>query len=173
MYAILLAVSMTFAVLSSAYISLVAHPHFWKPITLPRLVWLSTALILAGSYCLYRAVRSLDRAQLAASRRWFSLALIAALAFLASQIGAWYELSRSGLIEAGNQQRSFFMILSATHGVHVLGGLVGLVYLRIRAQKGSSAARFPLPAAGRIISLFWHFMAGIWIFLLTLLLVWK
>jgi cytochrome c oxidase subunit 3 len=173
MLSILLAVSMTFAVLCSAYIYLVAKPHYWKPISLPRLVWVSTALIVASSYFLIRGTRALEHDRLRVGRKWLSVTLGLGVGFLLSQLAVWIQLTRLGLIEAGNQQRSFFLILSITHAVHVLGGLSGLIYLRIRAHRDRPAGKFSLPAAARVIGLFWHFMVVVWIFLLTLLLVWN
>ena len=173
MFIVILAVTMTFFVLCSAYVFLVAQPHFWKPIALPPLVWLSTGLIAVSSFALSRARRTLAFGRASASTRWLAAALFLGVGFLLSQIGAWVELSRSGLVEAGNQQRSFFLILSVTHGAHVVGGLAGLTCLWIRALRNRPAGRFPLSAAVKTIGLFWHFMAGVWLFVLTLLLVGK
>lgn len=173
MYTVLLAVAMTFTALSSAYVYLVAKPHFWKPIAMPPMVWVSTVLILLSSASLLYVPGSIQRAQLKNGRKWLNVTLGLGLAFLASQAGAWFELSRQGLLEAGNQQRSFFLILSAAHAAHIFAGLAALVYLRLRVREAPRPARISLIATARPIILFWHFMAGIWIFLLTLLLLWK
>lgn len=173
MFTVILAVTMTFFVLCSAYVFLVAQPHVWKPITMPWLVWVSTALILLSSYALIRARRMLVSERTPVTRNWLTATLLLGIGFLVSQIGAWIQLSRGGLFETGNQQRSFFLILSVTHGVHVLGGLLGLIYLCVRALGNRPANHFPLSAAVKTIGQFWHFMAGIWLFVLTLLLVWK
>jgi cytochrome c oxidase subunit 3 len=172
MLSVLVAVSMTFAVLSSAYVYLAAQPHSWKAITPPRLVWVSTALIVFSSFSFHHVVRLLRSDMLSDGRRWLSVTLILGIGFLISQVVVWVELSRRGLFEAGNQQRSFFLILSITHGVHVVGGLIGLTYLRIRAGRGPHGGNVPLLSAARVIGLYWHFMTGVWLFVLTLLLVW-
>ncbi|MEO6390313.1 MAG: hypothetical protein ABIP75_00595 [Pyrinomonadaceae bacterium] len=173
MYAVMLAVTMTFTALSSAYVYLVAKPHFWKPISMPPLVWVSTVLILLSSASLVHVIRSIQRAELKSARTWLNFAWFFGLGFLASQAGAWFELSRQGLLEAGNQQRSFFLILSAAHAAHLLAGLAALLYLRSRVRHDAISARISLLATARPISLFWHFLAGIWLFLLALLLLWK
>ena len=48
---------------------------------------------------------------------------LTALAFLAGQLMAWRELSASGYLLDTNPANSFFYLLTAMHGLHIIGGL--------------------------------------------------
>jgi cytochrome c oxidase subunit 3 len=57
------------------------------------------------------------------------------------------------------------------HGVHLLGGLVALAYLMARAQGKWTAVRRRVSVD--VTALYWHFLDGLWIYLLALLFFWK
>jgi len=83
---------------------------------------------------------------------------------VAGQYVAWSQLSAEGLYLATNPSSSFFYVLTATHALHLLGGLGGLIYV-IRRLSKSSLRRSTLDATAR----YWHFMDGLWLYLLFLL----
>jgi cytochrome c oxidase subunit 3 len=90
--------------------------------------------------------------------------LFLGLLFVAGQYAAWSQLRTEGLYLATNPSSSFFYVLTATHALHVLGGLGGLVYV-IRKLSKSALRRSQLDAAAR----YWHFMDVLWLYLLCLL----
>jgi hypothetical protein len=49
--------------------------------------------------------------------------------FVAGQYLAWLQLSGQGVFLASNPSSSFFYVLTAAHALHVLGGLVGIVFV--------------------------------------------
>ena len=51
---------------------------------------------------------------------------VLALGFLAGQLMAWRQLDAAGYFLASNPANTFFYLLTALHGLHVLGGLVAL-----------------------------------------------
>ena len=86
------------------------------------------------------------------------------LLFVTGQYVAWSRLRGEGLYLATNPSSSFFYLLTAAHVLHVLGGLVGLLYV-IGKLKKSQLRRSTLDAASR----YWHFMDILWVYLLLLL----
>jgi len=71
-----------------------------------------------------------------------------------------------------NPSSSFFYVLTAAHGVHLLGGLLTLGYVTLRVWR--PASYWPTRAAAvEAASLYWHFMDGLWVYLLVLLMVWR
>jgi cytochrome c oxidase subunit 3 len=72
--------------------------------------------------------------------------------------------------------------LTALHGIHLLGGILGLSYLAIRTRRETVEARAS-GAAGNVdrkrrasveaIGLYWHFMDGLWVYLFALLFLWR
>ena len=100
-----------------------------------------------------------------------TLTCLLGAAFLVGQLWIWRLLADQGIYLSGNPHSSFFYLLTGVHGVHLLGGVAGLAYLTARAW--SSAARKPARASLNVTSLYWHFMDGLWIYLLVLLFFWR
>jgi cytochrome c oxidase subunit 3 len=95
---------------------------------------------------------------------WITLAL--GLAFVTGQLVAWRALGAQGLFLATNPSSAFFYLLTALHGVHVLGGMGGLSYVLYRlTHRAGPGVRTALRAA----ALYWHFMGVLWLYLLVIL----
>ena len=92
-------------------------------------------------------------------------------AFLAGQLWVWKLLADQGIYLSGNPHSSFFYLLTGVHGVHLLGGVAALVYLTARTW--SSAAPVLGKVSLNVTALYWHFMDGLWIYLLVLLFFWR
>lgn len=167
----LASILMMFTALSSAYIVRAASSSDWQPLTMPRILLLSTALILVSSVTLETARRKLKDAATRAYKPWLLLTMLLGLGFLGSQFLAWRELVRQGVYVASNPHSSFFYLLTATHGVHLLGGLTALAYLSIRsrASQDNQLALTKAQAGADAVTLYWHFMDFLWIYLFVLL----
>lgn len=172
MWVVLAAIVMMFAAMSSVYIALSGGAE-WKPIKVPRMLFLSTAIIIGSSVTFHFAQRCLKSAREKAYRRWLTLTLFLGLAFLVTQLLAWRELRAQGVYLAGNPHSSFFYLFTGVHGVHLLGGVLALLFLvfRMRMRKEPDAVR--RLASTSAVSRYWHTMDGLWIWLFLLLLVWK
>src|SRR5258708_21987112 len=85
---------MLFVALTSAYIVRSASANDWQPITMPKVLWLSTALILISSITMEVSRRSLKRQSDAGYGRWLMITVALRLAFLASQLIASRPLGR-------------------------------------------------------------------------------
>jgi cytochrome c oxidase subunit 3 len=168
------AVLMTFSAFVVSYLSL-ASGSGWKPIVMPRLLWLSTGLIITSSLTFNVARRSLKHSDNVKYRRWLLLTLILGLGFLASQLLSWRQLTAQGIYMASNQHSTFFYLLTGAHGIHLLGGILALGYLlfRARQKQRDRYAEMKQQASADVVSLYWHFMDGLWMFLFLLLFLWK
>ena len=87
--------------------------------------------------------------------------------FLIGQFAAWRELAARGFYLASNAGASFLYLLTATHGLHLLGGVIALGYLVMRA--GAIASGSQRRASLDATAIYWHFMDGLWIYVLILL----
>lgn len=168
-------IAMLFTALTSAYIVRAASATDWRPLALPRILWLSTALILLSSGTLEAARKSLKRLLDGGYVRWLSVTAILGVGFLLSQLLAWRQLSRQGVFLASNPHSSFFYLLTATHGLHLVGGLLALIYLlfRTRQKRDDAVAEAKRLAAADAVGIYWHFMDGLWIYLFLLLFLWR
>src|SRR5258708_3979560 len=174
MWVAMAAILMMFTALSSAYIVRAASSNDWQALRMPRILLLSTALIVISSGTLEAARRKLKEALHSAHKRWLLVTVALGFGFLMSQLLAWRQLVRQGVYVASNPHSSFFYLMTATHGVHLMGGLVALVYLSLRTRRTSARRKNPLAiekrqAAADAITLYWHFMDFLWIYLFVLL----
>lgn len=179
MWVAMAAILMMFTALTSAYIVRAASSDDWQPLKMPRILLLSTALIIISSGTLEAARRKLKAAASDLTgkghRSWLMLTVLLGLGFLVSQLVAWQQLVRQGIYVSSNPHSSFFYLLTATHGVHLLGGLVALVYLsfRTRIARESELAAVKRQGAADAVTLYWHFMDVLWLYLFVLLFYWR
>jgi cytochrome c oxidase subunit 3 len=166
---------MLFVALASAYIVRSASGNDWQPIVMPKVLWLSTALILISSLTMELSRRSLRPKSDAGYGRWLIVTIALGLAFLASQVIAWRQLVRQGAYLASNPYNSFFYLFTAAHGLHLLGGILALSYLLLRTMKKRDTVEGELRRAGAAgaATIYWHFMDGLWVALFLLLFFWK
>jgi len=164
---------MLFVALASAYIVRSASGNDWQPIVMPKVLWLSTALILISSLTMER--RSLTQQSDTSYGRWLIITIVLGLGFLASQVFAWRQLVRQGAYLASNPYNSFFYLFTAAHGLHLFGGILALSYLLLRTTKKRGAIESELRrgAAAGAATIYWHFMDGLWVALFLLLFLWK
>lgn len=168
-WVVLFAITMMFAAFSSALIIRKASLD-WQGFTLPSILYLNTLLLFASSATLEVARRRIGnfmgglRTQSEHPARWLYITLFLGLLFVAGQYIAWRQLRAQGLYLATNPSSSFFYLLTATHALHIFGGLVGLIYV-IRKLGNSTLRRSTLVATAR----YWHFMDVLWVYLLLLL----
>jgi cytochrome c oxidase subunit 3 len=169
-YVVLFAITMMFAAFSSALIVRKGSSLDWQTFTLPSILYFNTLILLASSVTLEVSRRRVAafmgglKSQVESPARWLYITLFLGLLFVAGQYAAWSQLRTEGLYLATNPSSSFFYVLTATHALHVLGGLGGLVYV-IRKLSKSALRRSQLDATAR----YWHFMDILWLYLLCLL----
>lgn len=166
---------MLFTGLASAYIVRSATSNDWTPLAIPKVLWLSTAAILASSVTIELSRRSLKRLNDAGYSSWLMITAVLGLGFVFSQLFAWRQLARQGLYLANNPHSAFFYLFTAAHGLHVLGGIGALTYLLLRTRKRRPTVDGELRRAGAAdaATVYWHFMDGLWICLFLLLFFWR
>src|ERR1700681_2978958 len=162
----LAAIVMFFMALASSYIVRKGLGTDWQRTPMPPVVWFHTAILLASSATIVVARRKLEAGAREAFRSWWWLTTGLGLLFLAGQIIAWLGLAAAGMLLATNPSSSFFYLLTEAHGAHLAGGIFALFYVAFPQWKRS---RISQATAAELTSIYWHFMDGLWVFLLVLL----
>jgi len=166
---------MLFTALSSAYIVRAASSSDWQPLAMPRILLLSSILLLVSSGTLETARRKLKQAAVNAYKSWLFLTVALGVGFLISQLIAWRQLAKQGVYIASNPHSSFFYLFTALHAAHLFGGLAALAYLSLRSRAPrdeESALTAPLTKAqakADAVTIYWHFMDFLWLYLFVLL----
>jgi cytochrome c oxidase subunit 3 len=158
-----------FALFISAY-SMRMSMVDWQALPMPRLLWFNTAVLLLSSV-------ALQGTQVAARRNHIDGVILglcaggaSAITFLIGQLLAWRELSIAGYFLASNPANSFFYLMTAVHGVHLMGGLAALGRTTAKVWHGAPATEVRLSV--ELCAIYWHFLLLVWLVLLGLLTGW-
>jgi cytochrome c oxidase subunit 3 len=154
----------------------------WLPTTLPiRTLLLNTFVLLLSSLTLEVARRKAEEDVVLApiagipgirvdenrSLPWLWATIALGLMFLGGQYYAWEQLRLGTIDLSTNISVSFFFMLTGVHAVHLMGGLLALLYAGM-----TSWLRRP-PETRRIVvdvtAWYWHFMGLLWVYVFGLL----
>ena len=139
----------------------------WVPLQDPDILWLSTGLLVLASVALQLTAVAMARQRDQQARYAFYVGGICTLLFVCCQLLAWQQLSSAGYLVSTNPASSFFYLLTAVHGLHVIGGLVALLRTTVRLHREDrGAAR----VAVDLCALYSHFLLLVWVGLFYLLL---
>jgi cytochrome c oxidase subunit 3 len=142
----------------------------WRPVPEPPILWVNTALLFLGSLGMEIARRAVDRGHAGRARAGMLAGGLFTLAFLAGQLLAWRQLQAAGYYAAANPANAFFYVLTALHGLHLLGGLVVWVRNALRmASPGTPAGSTGLGV--ELCTVYWHYLFLVWLVLFGLLLI--
>ncbi len=171
------AICMMIAAFTSALVVRQGGAPDWRHLQLPRVLYLDTLILVVSSITLDIARRRIaafmgarNEVQTSRSMRvstpafWLYATVVLGLLFVSGQYAAWLQLRVQGLYLATSPNSSFFYLFTVVHALHVLGGLLGLLYVTAKLQRGI-LRRSTLYAATR----YWHFMGVLWLYLLFLL----
>ena len=156
-----ISISAFFAALIIAYVWRSGMASYWEPFRLPRVLWLSTALILASSVTLETARRVFRKGLWRVADRLLLLTATLGVAFLAAQLVAWRDLFRQGAYMMENPHGAFFYLFTGLHGTHLLGGLIALFVVVFGRKKRRELVD--------VVSYYWHFLTVLWLILFGVL----
>jgi len=155
--------------------------HDWLPLQLPNFLLVNTLVLLVSTVTMELARRQAAREVLASGNSavatttrtetqgipWLAVTGSLGLSFLAGQWLVWRELAASGFYVSTSPSSSFFYLLTGTHGIHLLGGILALLAV-------SAASLLRQTAESRAVAVditawYWHFMTFLWVYILCLL----
>jgi len=168
---VLLAASvMLFAAFTSAFFVRRGMSNDWVNTPVPRILWVNTGVLVTSSLALELARRALRSGRRIAFNRYWTGATLLGVVFLCGQYAGWRQLNDAGIYLATNPSSSFFFLLTCVHAVHLLGGISALGYIDVQAlmlRLGPGKR-----TAVDVSAYFWHFLDGVWIYLMVLFLFW-
>lgn len=151
------------------------HMHAWVALDEPSILWVNTILLILASIAIQLAhgFGSSGRGR-AGMRRYFNAAGLLTMAFLVGQVFAWRELYATGNYGVASPAFAFFILLTAVHGLHLVGGLVAWTRAASRIRSGLEKAELHEVAALRqtvaLCATYWHYLLLIWLILFAILL---
>lgn len=166
--AVFLAVATSvFALFISAY-AMRMHFGDWSPLQEPRLLTWNTGLLVVASGAMQWTVAAARRGEIDGMRHGLIAAGALTFAFIAGQLLVWKQLNDTGMFLTSNPANAFFYLLTAVHGVHLLGGLVAWARTATKVWLGIEVGKVRLSV--ELCAIYWHFLLVVWLVLFALLL---
>ena len=165
-----------FALFFSAYFMRMGHGHGaghgisdWRSISKPPVLWLNTAMLILSSVTMQAARRALNSDQRERVSGFLFAGGAFAFLFLIGQLVAWHQLRESGYVMTSGPAGAFFYVLTALHGLHLLGGL-GVWLKTLIRLKSRRVELIDVRLSIELCTVYWHFLLLIWLVMFALLL---
>lgn len=159
---------MMFAGLTSAFI-VKSNQSSWVPVTIPTVFWISTAVILASSVTLQVALRSFKQKAMQQYRVMMGITLVLGIAFVLLQWVGFQDLWAQKITFKGSGAGQFLYVIFGLHAIHVIGGIIALIVMFIKAFLGKTKRYSSVPV--EVLAIYWHFVDALWIYLLLFFIV--
>lgn len=131
----------------------------------PSLALAETLILLTSSFTAGLGMIAARRGSKSQVLVWFGITFALGLAFLSLELKEFAEFIHEGHTLSVNAFLSSFFVLVGTHGLHITSGLLWmgttLVFVVKRGLNTHLVRKLSL------LSLFWHFLDIVWIFIFT------
>ena len=167
------AIVMVFVAFSSAYIVRRGIPTYdlatgaysatWEPLELP------TGWLVVGTVVLLSASGTMETMRRSGRGvpSFLIIAALLALGFVGVLDGVWRQLRSSGHFMSSGARAAFFYVLTGTHAILALFGIVALVLIGSRRHAWSEARRH---IAIDLSTWYMHFVSMLWIYIVLFFL---
>jgi cytochrome c oxidase subunit 3 len=135
----------------------------WVPLLEPGMLWFNTGVLVLASVFMQLAKGSEQR-----KTTWFVLGGLAAISFVGLQLLVWDQLATAGHFVSSNPASSFFYLITAVHGLHMLGGIFAWGRTLLLAGSAEKQDRFRMYVD--LCAVYWHYLLLVWAVLFYLLL---
>jgi len=152
----------TFAVLRSGT---AGGPNGAELFSLPFVLG-ETMILLTSSFTAGMAVLAGQRGSKHQVLAWLGVTFLLGVAFLAMELTEFTNLVHEGNSWARSGFLSSFFTLVGTHGLHIASGLLWMSVMMLQIKR-RGLGRATLRRL-TLLSLFWHFLDLIWIFIFTI-----
>jgi cytochrome c oxidase subunit 3 len=168
MWIAMASIIMMFAGLTSAYLVRQAQGN-WVVYSLPRLFWYSTAVIMLSSVTIFFAVRAFKQRAIPKYRKLIGATFLLGVAFCVLQYMGFTELYANHIRVDGNPSESFLFIIAGLHMLHIIGGIIALLFVYFKAYR--KRVKEYNSVGLEIVATYWHFVDVLWIYLFVFFIV--
>ena len=143
--------------------------HDWRSLSEPWLLWINTIILIITSFVFHKAKILSDKTELEKAKNYLLLVGFLTFAFITGQLIVWQHLVNLGHYASTNPANAFFYLLTALHGLHVLGGL----FFWARATTKLFTKNFnvlKIKQAIELCAIYWHFLLIVWFILFGLMI---
>jgi len=161
-------VVMIFAAFTSAHIVRQADGD-WLIYDLPSMLWYTSGIIVLSSVFMQWAYIAAKRDKPEQVKLALSITTVLGILFLVGQVKAWGQMVDANVYFTGNPAGSFLYIFTGIHGLHLVSGVIYLIYMLISSFRYKVHSKNMLNM--EMSATWWHFLGGLWIYLFIFLLL--
>jgi cytochrome c oxidase subunit 3 len=141
----------------------------WSHFPVPRVLWINTFVLMLGSVAMEWARAAAQRGELERLRPRLLVGGLLTAAFLLGQLLAWRQVRGTEYFSPSNPAVAFFYLLTAVHGLHLLGGLA--VWARTIGRLSAPRVKpLDISLTVGLCTVYWHYLLLVWLVLFGLML---
>ena len=142
--------------------------HDWRSLSQPWLIWINTLILILTSVAFHRTKLLSEKNQFEKTKNSLLVVGFLTFAFITGQLLVWQHFVNLGQYASTNPANAFFYVLTALHGLHVLGGL----YYWAKTTTQLFKENYQISKIKHNIELcaiYWHFLLIVWLVLFGLM----
>ena len=146
-------------------LGLQGEAHSWSDELNVPLVFVNTLVLIFSSVTIVMSWASLRLKEFGKFRFWMGLTILCALGFMGIKTIEYSTKFAHHLYPETSNFLGIYFTLTGLHGLHVIGGLIVLVYLWGPGSKMWKTEPQRFINRVETVGLYWHFVDLVWIFL--------
>lgn len=170
MWAVISTEFMLFVCMFGAYYYLGSNKDRWADETAPKwwMALILLAILLSSSVVLHWGEKQVKAERFGAGRIALWVTVVLGFVFLGVQ-GYEYRMEWNNLTPYSDSYGSIFYTITSLHALHVIAGLLMLMYIGIMPRYGETARTPHKPYS--TVSMYWHFVDAVWVIIVVLLYI--
>jgi cytochrome c oxidase subunit III len=162
----LVTVTMMFAGFTSAMVVRKGDGN-WEYFDVPTMFTISTIVIALSSISMQWAYFAAKRNEVKQNRMALWITVSLGIIFIITQVLGYGKLIENNVFLTGNPSGSFFYIISGVHALHIIGGIIFLLFTLLSSYQYKVHSKNLLRI--NLCTTYWHFIGGLWIYLFIIL----
>jgi heme/copper-type cytochrome/quinol oxidase subunit 3 len=138
----------------------------------PGITGIYTAFLLGSSPTMWWAAKMYREGRRTAFQIWLAITMLFGAIFLYGEGKEYYELVSKGITLGANAFGTTFFTLTGFHAFHLIVGLT-LMSIFWGVFRGQGAGGHKRHAAMECVSMYWHFVDGMWVIIFTVIYLWS
>ena len=143
--------------------------HDWRSLSEPWLLWVNTAILILTSIVFQRTKTLAKNNEFEKTKNNLFIVGFLTFAFITGQLLVWQHFVSLGHYASSNPANAFFYVLTAIHGLHILGGLY--YWAKVTRQLFKDNYNISkIKQNVELCAIYWHFLLIVWFVLFGLMI---
>ena len=142
--------------------------HDWRSLSQPWLLWINTLILILTSVAFHRTKVLAEKNEFEKTKNSLFVVGFLTFAFITGQLLVWQHFVNLGEYASTNPANAFFYVLTALHGLHILGGLY--FWAKVTTQLFKENYNISkIKQNIELCAIYWHFLLIVWFVLFGLM----